>query len=223
MFKEKEAMKIKLVVMDLELSKRAKRIAAAVLVPALVIAGGAIAYAGTLHVWNDGDMLNSSDLNGNFADHEARIAALESPANGTWQSYPVSLVDAINPTTKITTGVGSNNAFYRRRGDSIEVRIYTDFNAPPSPSGVRIGWTLPVGLSIDTTKLPGHQAGFPYRDTLGTGVWSYAGSGDLDGYVNTVPSTSVVAFSQGADDLRTDTVGIDSGVVELFFSVPVTP
>lgn len=59
-------MKLKIVVLDLELTSRQKRIAAFLLVPAIVFGGGAIAYANVLHTWNDGDTLTAADLNGNF-------------------------------------------------------------------------------------------------------------------------------------------------------------
>jgi hypothetical protein len=193
-----------------------------VLVPVFVLGGGAIAYA-MPHIWKDGDTLNASDLNGNFSALDGRVAALESPANGTWQSYPVDLVDALNPATKITTGVAHNTAYYRRRGDSIEVRIYTDFNGQPTPSGVIFGWTLPTGLSVDRSKLPGNQTGFPFRDFLGSGVWSYNGSANMLGVVGPVPSYDVVQFSVDTASVRTDTPNIASGVFTLSFSVPVTP
>ena len=73
-------MKLKLVVVDLELSKRAKRIAVAALVPVLVIAGGAIAYANVPHSFKDGDVLNAADLNGNFDALDQRITKLEAAA-----------------------------------------------------------------------------------------------------------------------------------------------
>lgn len=73
-------MTLKMVVLDLEMSKRAKRIAAAVLVPALVLAGGAIAYADTLHLWKDGETLDAADLNDNFTKLNAAVTALQQAA-----------------------------------------------------------------------------------------------------------------------------------------------
>lgn len=73
-------MKIKLVVIDLELSARAKRIAAAVLVPALVLGGGAVAYAKVQHTWADGDTLSAADLNGNFNALDQRVTMVEQAA-----------------------------------------------------------------------------------------------------------------------------------------------
>jgi hypothetical protein len=70
-------MKIKLIVIDLELSARAKRIAAAVAIPLVVLGGGAVAYANVPHTWKDGDLLTAKDLNGNFDDLDGRVAALD--------------------------------------------------------------------------------------------------------------------------------------------------
>jgi microcystin-dependent protein len=61
-------MRMKMVVVDLELSKRAKRIAATVAVPLLVLAGSAVAYAGEVHEWKDGDPLTAVDLNTAFKE-----------------------------------------------------------------------------------------------------------------------------------------------------------
>jgi hypothetical protein len=71
-------MKIKVVVIDLELSARAKRRAAAALVPVVLLVGGAVAYASSLHVWADGDTLSAMDLNGNFTQLDMRVTTLES-------------------------------------------------------------------------------------------------------------------------------------------------
>jgi len=69
-------MKIKIVVVDLELSRRAKRAGAAVAVVLLAVGAGAVAYASVPKTWTDGETLNAADLNANFA---ALSAALERP------------------------------------------------------------------------------------------------------------------------------------------------
>lgn len=78
-------MKFKLVVIDLELSARAKRIAAAVVASLFVVGGGAIAYADVTHAWKDGEVLNATDLNDNFKQIDQRVGALEQSeaASGT--------------------------------------------------------------------------------------------------------------------------------------------
>jgi hypothetical protein len=73
-------MKIKLVVLDLELSRRTKRMAAAAAIAVLAVGAGAVAYANAPHAWSDGDTLTAVDLNGNFAALDGRITALEQPA-----------------------------------------------------------------------------------------------------------------------------------------------
>jgi hypothetical protein len=72
-------MKLKLVVLDLELSRRAKRILAAGAIAALALGAGAVAYANVSHTWSDGDALTAADLNGNFAALDGRLTALEQP------------------------------------------------------------------------------------------------------------------------------------------------
>lgn len=69
-------MKIKVVIVDLELSKRAKRVGAAVAVVLLAVGAGAVAYGSVPKIWNDGDTLTATDLNANFA---ALAAALDRP------------------------------------------------------------------------------------------------------------------------------------------------
>jgi hypothetical protein len=71
-------MKIKMIVVDLELSTRAKRIAAAAAIPLLVLGGGAVAYANVPHTWKDGDVLRAEDLNEDFEAHERQVSAVES-------------------------------------------------------------------------------------------------------------------------------------------------
>ncbi len=70
-------MKLKMVVVDLNLSRREKRLAGAGLA-ACVLGAAAIAYAGPLKTWNQGDVLNASDLNGNFA----QLASLQTELQG---------------------------------------------------------------------------------------------------------------------------------------------
>src|SRR5678815_1459618 len=77
-------MKIKVVVVDLELSRRAKRVGMAVALAAVIVAGAALSRAALttpLHVWNTGDVLTAADLNNNFGNLtglDGRITAQES-------------------------------------------------------------------------------------------------------------------------------------------------
>jgi hypothetical protein len=71
-------MKIKVVVVDLEIPLRVKKWLVRLGVGGgLLLGGGAVAWAATLHSWSDGDTLNATDLNANFSALDARITALE--------------------------------------------------------------------------------------------------------------------------------------------------
>jgi hypothetical protein len=106
-------MKIKLVVVDLELSKRAKRIVATMLVPILVIAGGALAYAGVPHTWANGDKLDATDLNANFANLDGRLSPLAA-ARGKASYADIGSL-SIAPTTFTT--VPYTTKLYDDRGE----------------------------------------------------------------------------------------------------------
>ena len=70
-------MKLKVVVVDLEIPPRVRRWALRLGVPALILGAASAAVAGTLKSWNAGDVLTAADLNANFAALQTRLAALE--------------------------------------------------------------------------------------------------------------------------------------------------
>jgi microcystin-dependent protein len=74
---EGEAMKIKVVVVDMEISRRGKRILATIAASVAVVVGGAIAFASVPHSWSSGERLMATDLNANFSALDARATALE--------------------------------------------------------------------------------------------------------------------------------------------------
>jgi hypothetical protein len=68
-------MRLKIVVIDMEIPPRVKRWALRLGIPlALVLVGGAVAWAAGLVVWSDGQVLKAADLNGNFNYVEGQIA-----------------------------------------------------------------------------------------------------------------------------------------------------
>jgi len=71
-------MKLKLVVMDLELTRRQKMALSAGLGGALVLVA-AVASADVQKVWQSGEVLTAADLNENFAQIDGRVTALEEP------------------------------------------------------------------------------------------------------------------------------------------------
>jgi microcystin-dependent protein len=70
-------MKIKVVVVDLEISRRGKRMVAGIAAAIVAVVGGAIAFASVPHSWSANEKLTAADLNGNFSALDARATALE--------------------------------------------------------------------------------------------------------------------------------------------------
>jgi hypothetical protein len=70
-------MKLKVYVVDVELSPRVKKWAWRMGALLLVLGGAAVALAGPLHTWKTGDVLNADDLNRSFSDLDGRTTALE--------------------------------------------------------------------------------------------------------------------------------------------------
>lgn len=71
-------MKLKLVIVDFEISPRTRKLLMRVGLPiAIVFGGGALAYANVPTVWKSGDPLKAADLNGNFSALDTRISAVE--------------------------------------------------------------------------------------------------------------------------------------------------
>jgi len=191
--------------------------------PVLAIGAAGVAFGGPLATWNAGDTLKAADLNGNFKQLDTRTSALESTAPQAWQSYPVAVVVRESPSTPMT-GVSKKAGFYRRVGDTIEVRIYTEFSAAPS-GGNYLAWTLPSGLHIDGTKLAGGSLGYAYRDALGV-AFASAGTSNYSGVVGPAPNDVVCVAVGSNNDLgpANGAPSLGSGdTVELSFSVPVTP
>ena len=100
-------MKIKVVVVDIEMSRRAKRIAAVIAIPLLVAGAGATAYASLttpLKTWSKMELLTADDLNAQFANLsglDSRITALES------KSWSGSNTGTMYTTTSGNVGVGT--------------------------------------------------------------------------------------------------------------------
>jgi hypothetical protein len=70
-------MKLKLVIVDLEMSPRAKKIALRIGLPAVILGMATVAYAGVPVTFTAGTTLHAADLNTNFSALDARITTLE--------------------------------------------------------------------------------------------------------------------------------------------------
>ncbi|MGH7298636.1 MAG: C1q-like domain-containing protein [Polyangiaceae bacterium] len=100
-------MKIKVVVVDLEIPPRTKKWGLRIGIPAVVLlAGGAIAYAAGMVTWSSGQTLTASDLNNNFSYLQGEIAALQG------QAHPASGFRATLTTpTSVPQGNGTQVPF----------------------------------------------------------------------------------------------------------------
>lgn len=93
-------MKLKVLVLDLELSRRQKFGAAVALTAVLAAVSASVALSAPPHVFQSGAVLAAADLNANFADADARITALEA-----------DLADANAAITALTAKTHDPSAF----------------------------------------------------------------------------------------------------------------
>jgi hypothetical protein len=88
-------MKLKVVIVDVEIPPHVKRWALRLGIPlALVLGGGAVAWAAGLVVWSDGQALKAADLNGNFTYLEGQIAG-----DGGLQARLTQLEGEVHPAS----------------------------------------------------------------------------------------------------------------------------
>jgi hypothetical protein len=187
-------MKLKLVVVDLELSSLQRRIVGAAIVPAMLLGGAVVAYASVPHSWADGDVLLAEDLNANFAALDARIAELEGQATGALQAQ----VDAIE--AGLAAGCGPKEA----------IASVVDGTAVCIPANDIVGITAEVvgGEGGTTTvacpsgyALVAAAVGTDQRTESGTNGWA---DGVVDCYVSKdgLLGASLGQYSAGSPQTR---------------------
>ena len=172
--------------------------------------------------WDANDVLTADDLNGNFADVDARILAAENatPTITEWASYTPTLTTNTNVAVAGATSIGS----WRRVGDSVEVRLKTVFAGPPQSGATWWHWSLPPGLTVDSAKLGIGQV-LNTGDYVGGGV---AGQGPsnafaLSVYVRT-PTTVSASANASSIYYINDTTPLTwstSGAMAIQFTVPI--
>jgi hypothetical protein len=100
-------MKLKVYVIDFGVPSRMKKWGLSIGIPiALLIGGGAVAYASGLVTWSDGQTLHAADLNGNFAYLQSEIATLQSSVSTLQASSGVH----VSTNCTYLTAVGGNAA-----------------------------------------------------------------------------------------------------------------
>lgn len=172
--------------------------------------------------------LTASQLNQNFEALETRLAAVEAAvANGApvkptpiiteWKSYTPSLTRNGNEASPV--GNQTTVGYYRRVGNSAEVRVTTDFTAAPESHAQYWQWGLPDDLTIDlfaTGSVGGATigGGLAEQGTASFSLGPYIRSGKgisaspAGATSNYVADTSPVVFAKG-------------GRITLFFTVPI--
>jgi hypothetical protein len=105
-------MKLKVVIVDLEIPPHVKKWGVRVGVTLAVLTVGAVALAGTpLHVWNTGDTILATDLNGNFSNLQGQINSLALSCTvvegvGTTSTTAAAATPVTCPTGYVVTGCG---------------------------------------------------------------------------------------------------------------------
>jgi hypothetical protein len=89
-------MKLKLIVVDLEMSPRARKWCVRLGVPAVILSVAAVALASPLHVWNDGDTLLAADLNGNFSNLQGQLTTIQARGGAVvWKDANGAIVPVV--------------------------------------------------------------------------------------------------------------------------------
>lgn len=135
-------MKLKVVVIDLEMSPALKRwllLGAS----ALSLAGATLAYAAPAHVWNDGDTLTAEHLNAAFGDLDARLAKLEAAAAQSRSAFLATRTDSQDVPHGADTVLVLGQEYF---DDSDEYDPSTGVFKPKSAGFYEIGCSWEVNL-----------------------------------------------------------------------------
>jgi hypothetical protein len=147
-------MKLKLVVVDLQLSKRQRQILAA-LVGTSILGAAAVAYAGGIHTWKTGDALSADDLNNNFATLKTQVDALSAGlAQGCTGASALRSIDA------------QGNVKCAPANDLVEIEATVS-----GASGGSVSKDCPAGYKLLTVALCED-----YRTQSGTNGWTLGGT-----------------------------------------------
>jgi len=205
-------MKLKLVIVDMEIPPRWKKWGLRVGIPAAVlIGGGAIAWAGNLVTWTDGQPLKSADLNNNFSYLQGEITALQA-AQAQSQAFQVQAT-ADGGFSVGATYCGATAATAGSFSGPGALTGYASAKAScQAVSGCSAAAHMCSGEEIVRTRQVGHAVAFGGATNEGwtaSGVYNYYGPGtadtsDCNGWTTAGGSTAgstwyvMAAFSQPA-------------------------
>lgn len=164
------------------------------------------------HTFVPTEKLSATKMNENFVDLDQRSTT-------AWGPYMCTVIDA---STEANVGGDESSCFYRRVGDSLEIRIRTFFVSVPE-GGHPLAWRLPPGFAIDPTRLPLDDVGT--RNVFGYSVLDIPNGAVKLCAVRPYAGTDLFAAQcDGASSsLSSSDANLASSAVLLTFSVPVTP
>jgi hypothetical protein len=175
-------MKLKLVVVDFELSARVKRIALHVGVPALVLGMATVAYANVPNIFKSGEVLTAAQLNADFALHDTEIAALQADIKALQASAPdggtseggaasggvIEVLEAEPAAATLDIPSNSGASAYTcptqsytpaTTGQTALIRVEANALAVPSGSGLGVTPAYNTGAGTDVVIGYTHYAG----------------------------------------------------------------
>jgi hypothetical protein len=166
-------MKLKVVIVDLEIPPRVKKWALRLGIPALVLSLAAVALAAPLHTWNTGDVLQAADLDGNFANLQGQITAIQTEVAALQDAgKPVTAVVAITATVAGVNG-GTASATCPAGYTLIGAGISDDSRTQSGINGWNNGGYVQCQVSGGnqlTTSLNGYQNGSSFTSVSCWGV-----------------------------------------------------
>jgi hypothetical protein len=109
------------------------------------------------------------------------------PAMSDWTSYTPTISNLGAGSTSALTG------YYRRVGDSIEMRVAFVKDATPGSGSSQVSISLPPGLSIDSTKVDLNNA---VRSTMGSAEFSTTTYTALGPVVYISPTTTAISIGK---------------------------
>lgn len=193
-----------------------------------LLVGGVAGAAYALPVtFESGARLTADQLNQNFGELDQRLASALDALNGKanrdelpviteWKAFEPQLVDNRGIVVEGQVGTG----FYRRVGDSLELRVYCSFSGVPQQTAIWWQWLLPDDLNIDLLR-----AGAVGLATVGGGLAQTGESANfsLEAYVRSsrgVSATPSGGRSYYLDESNPTVVGPGSQL-SLYATVPI--
>ena len=163
-------MKLKMVIVDFEMSPRGRRVALCIGIPVLILGVAAVAYANVPNVFESGQVLTAAALNADFALHDTEIAALQADVTALQATHGVTQVLEAEPVAA-TVMIPSNGsgapliacptAPYTPTTTGETALIWVEGNAlqVPSGSGLAVNAAYNTGAGMNTAIGYSHYAG----------------------------------------------------------------